>query len=86
MTFVFNESVKDAMKYVCDHDKRAWKDWYIKIYAAACGKVIYDATSTVKYRRHGEAVTASSNSSSGTVKRYFEKFKELFSNDQSYVR
>lgn len=86
MTFVFNQSVRDAMKYAYDHDKRAWKDWYIKLYAAACGRIIYDQTSTVKYRRHGGAVTASSNSSSGTVKRYFEKFKELFNNDPSYVR
>lgn len=75
MTFVFNEIAKNAL--VKANETKAYKDWFLKLYCAACGEVLYNPKASAKYRRHGEAVTGKSNPS-GKIQRYYSQILEIF--------
>jgi glycosyltransferase involved in cell wall biosynthesis len=85
MTFLFNHKVKEAIDKSYFMGKRNFKDGYIKLYAAACGKIIYDKKPSAQYRRHPQAVTNTINPST-IVKRYLGEIKHLLTQDASYQR
>lgn len=61
MTFVFNNKVRDVFAEIIMNGATDFKDTFIKIYCAACGKVIYSFKPCAKYRRHSEATTVGMN-------------------------
>jgi glycosyltransferase involved in cell wall biosynthesis len=77
MTYIFNEKVRQALQATHAAGYRDFKDGFIKVYAAAAGKVIYDREPSAQYRRHSGATTGNSNPDS-RVKRYLAVFRELF--------
>ena len=81
MTFVFNELAKKAL--IKANETRAYKDWFLKIYCAACGEVYYNSNPSAKYRRHDTAVTNASNPS-GKLGRYLGQIKEIFLSSNSF--
>ena len=83
MTFVFNNKIRDALQKTHDSNYREFKDGFIKIYAAAAGKVIYDKCPSAKYVRHSTATTAVSNPDS-MVKRYLAMLDEMFLKKDTY--
>lgn len=85
MTYVFNQQVRRALQLSYEQGKRNYKDGFIKLYAAACGKVVYDKKPCAKYRRHENAVTNHSNPS-GMLSRYLGEAKRLMSQDGSAQR
>lgn len=75
MTFVFNELAKNEL--VKANETKMFKDWFLKLYCAACGEVYYNSKPCAKYRRHDAAVTSVSNPS-GKLGRYLGQLKEIF--------
>lgn len=75
MTFVFNELAKNEL--VKANEKKMFKDWFLKLYCAACGEVYYNSKPCARYRRHDTAVTSASNPS-GKLGRYIGQLKEIF--------
>lgn len=61
MTFLFNNALKEKMRFVFEHEGDDFKDTFMKIYTAACGTVIYSYEPCAKYRRHPEATTVGMN-------------------------
>lgn len=81
MTFVFNKKARNAL--IKANEKGTFKDWFLKLYCAACGSVIYNPHSSAKYRRHEMAVTNSSNPS-GKIDRYLSQIREIYFNKNSF--
>ena len=77
MTFLFNECVRDVFKEVYNNGRTDFKDTFIKIYCAACGKVIYRSEPSAKYRRHNNATTVGMNPG-GKAKRIINMAKKIF--------
>lgn len=75
MTFIFNSLSRNELLKANEHGD--FKDWFLKVYCAACGKVLYNPVSSAKYRRHNEAVTGKSNPS-GKFQRYCSQIKDIF--------
>lgn len=81
MTFVFNEIAKNAL--VKANETKAYKDWFLKLYCAACGEVYYNTKPCAKYRRHEAAVTSASNPS-GRLQRYLGQIKEIYFEKETF--
>lgn len=75
MTFVFNDVAKRAL--VNANETKAYKDWFLKLYCAACGEVYYNPHPSARYRRHASAVTNDSNPS-GKFERYLSQVYEIY--------
>lgn len=61
MTFLFNNVLKEKMRFVFEHDGYDFKDTFMKIYTASCGTVVYSYEPCAKYRRHSGATTVGMN-------------------------
>lgn len=75
MTFVFNQKAREALLRA--NQVVTFKDWFLKIYCAACGVVYYDPKPSAKYRRHNQAVTVKTNPV-GKLARYIGQIQEIF--------
>ena len=82
MTFVFNDVARVAL-LKANTNEESYKDWFLKVYCAACGKVYYNPISSAFYRRHEAAVTNGSNPS-GRLKRYWRQFREVFFSENGF--
>ncbi len=77
MTFLFNNKVRDVFSEIVKENGSDFKDTFIKIYCAACGKVIYSYKPCAKYRRHSNATTVGMNPS-GKLQRVVNMSKKIF--------
>lgn len=77
MTFLFNNKVRDVFLELASNGTADFKDTFIKIYCASCGKVIYSYKPCAKYRRHSEATTVRMNPS-GKMQRLINMSKKIF--------
>lgn len=86
MTYCFNEYVRESLIRSLKYTNQ-FKDIYIKILCASCGKVIYDSKPSAYYRRHDNAVTNNINPP-GRLGRYIKAISDIFINDgtNSHIR
>lgn len=77
MTFMFNDVARVALIEANIANEWSFKDWFLKLYCASCGRVLYNPKPSAKYRRHNEAVTNSSNPA-GKLNRYIGQIKDIF--------
>ena len=77
MTFIFNDVARKALLNANNFGSGTFKDWFLKLYCAACGKVYYNPKPSAKYRRHNEAVTNNVNPA-GKLSRYTGQIREIF--------
>lgn len=81
MTYLINDCTKEKIVELYNKGYTSYKDGFIKLLCASCGKVIYDPEPSAKYRRHSSATTALANPSS-KVKRYLKMVNKLFTDQK----
>ena len=77
MTFVFNNQVRKVFNELVANGATDFKDTFIKIYCASCGRVIYSYKPCAKYRRHSDATTVGMNPA-GKMQRIINMSKKIF--------
>ncbi len=84
MTFLFNDVARKELLNANDFVDNVFKDWFLKLYCATCGKVFYNPKPSAKYRRHDNAVTNNSNPAN-KFGRYKGQIMEVFFSENSFV-
>jgi rhamnosyltransferase len=77
MTMVINNATRDKIIYN-DYSKCLLHDWWVYLLCSGLGKVIYDDSVTVKYRRHEKNVTKVEGS---PIKKFIWRFKTFILSD-----
>lgn len=77
MTFLFNNILREKMRFVYKNNGCDFKDTFMKIYTAACGTVVYSYEPCAKYRRHSEATTVGMNPAT-KISRLLNMSKKIF--------